>query len=86
MGALFLQHFAPLLVYSLPTLIPKHFNNYDRIIPMTQTEQTVAAKNFSEEWKDKGYEKGESIDKDLRARLNSQTALCSILSSRQNAT
>lgn len=27
---------------------------------MTQTEQAKAAKNFSEEWKDKGYEKGES--------------------------
>ena len=27
---------------------------------MTQTEQAKAAKKFSEEWKDKGYEKGES--------------------------
>ena len=27
---------------------------------MTQTEQQKAAKKFSEEWKDKGYEKGES--------------------------
>ncbi len=27
---------------------------------MTQTEQTKAAKRFSEEWKNKGYEKGES--------------------------
>lgn len=27
---------------------------------MTQTEQSKAAKKFSEDWKDKGYEKGES--------------------------
>ena len=27
---------------------------------MTQSEQQKAAKKFSEEWKDKGYEKGES--------------------------
>lgn len=27
---------------------------------MTQSEQQKAAKKFSEDWKDKGYEKGES--------------------------
>lgn len=27
---------------------------------MTQTEQAKAAKKFSQDWKDKGYEKGES--------------------------
>ncbi len=27
---------------------------------MTQIEQQKAAKKFAEEWKDKGYEKGES--------------------------
>lgn len=27
---------------------------------MTDTEQRIAAKAFSKEWKDKGYEKGES--------------------------
>ena len=27
---------------------------------MTQTEQSKAAKKFSEDWKNKGYEKGES--------------------------
>ena len=27
---------------------------------MTQIEQSKAAKKFSEDWKDKGYEKGES--------------------------
>ena len=30
------------------------------IFLMTQTEQSKAAKKFSEDWKDKGYEKGES--------------------------
>lgn len=30
------------------------------IFLMTQTEQAKAAKKFSEDWKDKGYEKGES--------------------------
>lgn len=30
---------------------------------MTQQEQQKAAKKFSEEWKDKGYEKGESQKK-----------------------
>ena len=29
---------------------------------MTQTEQSKAAKKFSEDWKDKGYEKKVSID------------------------
>ena len=32
---------------------------------MTQTEQAKAAKKFSEEWKDKGYEKGEVLERTL---------------------
>ena len=32
---------------------------------MTQAEQQKAAKKFSENWKDKGYEKGESQNSGL---------------------
>ena len=42
---------------------------------MTVNEQKAAAKAFVETWKDKGYEKGESLKPSLIKQNNSQARI-----------